>query len=197
MTLAKVLVTFGLVSGLASAAHIHCATQPWSAGHTSTDPTNTAGKWNYTTNVLDSFLFQMTRPGAPAGTAACPYEISDIQRIDITFNFTGTMTWQTLTFGPHGNPYPAQNIAATAWTSGVTNTFIYPPHPGAGERTFNANTQDLGFLLNDDNEGFVITGVDLVASGTHYYIPEPATVALMGSGLLALLARRYSAGTKR
>lgn len=132
-----------------------------------------------------------------SGNANCFYEISDITRIDILFEFTGMMTWESLKVsgGSTGTFIDATFENAPPFSSGVATSFTFRPHSmgvaaGAGPIELSLPNQAVFTRVINDNNGFVITKAEIMMFGNHYYIAEPSTALLVLAGLSIFLRRR-------
>lgn len=191
---------------VAGLVHSHCDVQPWTESFITN---NTRRGYDIPSGGLDYRLggnatdyrdFQFdTSPRTtppPSSMADCFYEISDITKIDITFEFTGTMIWNSLKVsgGGTGTLLDANFDMAPPFGSGVATSFTFQSHlmgnaMMAGPLELSLPNESIFTRLIDDNNGFVITKAEITMSGNHYYIPEPSTAILLLAGFAMLLRR--------
>jgi hypothetical protein len=187
----------------AIAGHIHCDHKVWSVTAAGFDPLPKA----YVAGSEDqSTAFFVNLPAPPPG--ACPYEISDITRIELTFTFIGTMRWESYLMGNAKSSTDSvpgdvsgSGLGPFSFTSGVAQSILlFPPHdqPGAFELHLplpvvpKKRDGTFAFLLIGPQTNFTISKASITLEGNHWYIPEPSTYVLMTIGGLCLLgyARR-------
>lgn len=187
-----------LYSVPASAAHMHCDTQPWTV---TTPLTGTTPGGN--------FFVDFGVPAPPASSVGgCSYEISDLTfvQMSLTVTFSPSITSNIWIGFPAINPNPdfptTGNLLfnVTQFGGSGTGTWIQaltPHDPGPGQLEFSA-PQTIRVLWETSSVS-LING-SAIASGTHYYVvPEPTTVMLTFAPLLLAVARAFkrSANQKR
>lgn len=172
--------------------HMHCATEGWS-------------------RTLNNPPFQITMEGDPAivfknlNIAAspplkpnCVYETSDITQIDVTLTFGGT----SFTAAKASGSSAADMEGATSnpagpftFNSGAATSITFNAHANSADNVFHVSLPGgaVNFTLADLSMIRDATNVKLDFSGTHYYIPEPASIfyaALAASMALGRLRNR-------
>jgi hypothetical protein len=190
-----ILLYLCLSSQLVMAAHPHCNIISWGSITSSSTvpavPADYRSGGNY--EFLNAFQFTpiINAVPPPSGHSNCVYELTDITQIDITFTFTGTMTWDKINFGG----VIVDPVEPISFVSGVAVSYQFEPHqsntavPGPIEG-INPYNGTFPITFFGDNNGFNITAASISLRGNHYYIPEPNTVFLLGTGLALLAGAR-------
>ena len=122
------------------------------------------------------------------------YRITNLRDKDVTFSFPGHPEWNFWVEKDGKNIW----AAVTLWYARGTRFTLYPG--GYKEYPFVWDMRDYkGNLLVDVGDYSVIGGFDAGAHQNYDYskvsvaikiVPEPGTIALLGTGLVGLLARR-------
>jgi hypothetical protein len=183
-------------SNILSAAHVHCAVIPWSApviGTLPTVPTDYGG----TDAGLTFFRVFISVPAPPIQGPGCGYEISDVTSISVTLTLTGgPITWDHFELSAQAAPNNVTFPGGGAFGGTGTGTIIetLPPHqsPGAYEFTASTTLSFTFFAASAIPAGITITGASGTASGSHYFVPEPGSFALIAVPLLWLWRRRVN-----
>lgn len=177
--------------------HEHCKTTTWSQ-------TFNLGVVVDTRNVGN----QTISPGNIESSDNCHYEISDVASMTYKVTFDDALVAvlvPKITWAARESLQAANFEFAKDVTSGGSVTFSLIAHETF---TFNAMVQtfidlsmedsppqvcsDLGCENNVEFTGF--KSFDVTIAGTHYYVSEPASLALLGLGLAGIgLARRRKA----
>ena len=200
-----VAIVFSPRPTIATPVHTHCDVMAWTEEFT----TNNSRSYDIPQGGLDyrlggnatgltDFLFDIAPRTTPpsSGNINCLYEISDITKINIKFEFTGTMKWESLKVsgGGTGTLLDATYETTPPFSSGFATSFTFQPHlmedaTRVGPLELSLPNQAFVRLINDNND-FVITKAEITMSGSHYYVPEPSTALLLLAGFSMLLRRQ-------
>lgn len=183
---------------VADPIHSHCATRPWSL--TVNPNVNIDGGTSFRITV-GAVQFDQ----APPQVANCVYETSDITRIDLTLNFTNSSGIIEAKVGAENLTTRRSALPINATTS----VFSFPNGKAGTTIQFTLHSVGNAFhVMQGDLFRIVLTSesprpggaitATMTASGNHYYVPEPATMFLLGTGLagVALKMRKKPKGRK-
>ena len=194
----------------AAAVHYHCDVKAWGPIISSLSSVPLPHDYRASNDTLNFFDFTgvILNPGTPkSAKPGCHYEISDITRVEITFEFYGTMEWDKLCLGglcsdPLSVVYdPVAPISFGSsglfFSTTATRGFNFEPHQGTSptvlgpiERVMPGGAFPV--MLLGDNNGFEIVAASIRLIGNHYYVPEPASLPalLLALGFTAALRPR-------
>jgi len=197
--LLAVTILFGFIfpaQVLAGPIHDHCMTAGWlETGFTPHSLPITFGTRPGEGDLLRTTWGFNTSASPPPGSEECKYEISDITRIFVTLNFDGHDSFQfdQIDFNLGDNIGPTNDFVmfGVTFESGVPRSFSIPPHqsPDAIELSIPFSPGAIfgfQFFPSDVENRVTITEATLRIGGTHYYVPEPATLLLLILGLAGI-----------
>jgi hypothetical protein len=172
------------------AAHIHCATEAYVAGPSAISSPSTPAA---ITGAANSFQLLVNLPAPTLGTPSCAYEISDILSVTVHIETDQTVTFNNLILdGLAQGPFA---VGASLSATVAYGAFPLHQNPGAIERTAPGL---FVITLTGKSNDVTITQSSATITGIHYYVPEPATLALSGValGLIGMFRGRRLAGRK-
>src|SRR5579863_7780739 len=206
----RLMICLGALAGLgevAASANTNIVYYSFNASNTIADvgsAISTFGNAGITTNMFNAGSTLNAEPGFVAGVA--PNEVSwtgNTNYFSVTIDSTG-FQGLIVSFWDQKSGTGPTNIALAYSTTGAGGSFTFLPSFPAVASPGAAVTQDVSAVTaldNNPNDVFRIYGlnagasagtlrVDNVAIDAISVIPEPSTIALIGAGMLGLLAVR-------
>jgi PEP-CTERM motif-containing protein len=186
---------------MAGPIHSHCLTRPYAIGFFTTNPSLPHAY----PGVENFFSFSVPLNANPPQSSIinCRYEISDINKIDVTFTFEGnSMKWNSVIINELLNPTGVRTLdfdnssttGATEFKNNIPFSYRYTSHQDDASNLRNLieihfPSGGLTYNLNAEIGEFTITDATIRVSGTHYYlgVPEPGTLALLSTGISLVL----------